>query len=306
MQSEFHDPSQHRLRSAGSSVVADREELAYPGASIGRCDALLPVGHHEAMHVLGVEVHRSPPRPPYGELARLFELLRIDHVIDVGANDGQYGRGLRDAAKFAGRIDSVEPQPESIERLRTMTDSQWHVHPVALGATTGNAVLHVYRDTSLSSLHRLNDVGRGVWDDPSTAEETQQIEVTVQTVDDLLDSIPMGNRVWLKIDTQGHDLEVLAGLRKHVNNIVGLQSEVAFIPLYENAPDALDHIRTITNLGFALAGFVPIGRIDGAAITEADCLFVRMDSVEVLDTNKPSTFSGVSPGSGNGGRRSVP
>jgi len=225
------------------------------------------------VRLLGYDVHRQPLPEPYGELKRLFGLLAVDHVIDVGANDGQYATALRELVGFAGRIDCVEPQPACAATLRRRLDVT--VHETALGEEPGVLELTIYRDTSLTSLHTLNATGRGVWDDPTTADVTAIVPVQVQRLDDLLDTIALGQRVWLKVDTQGHDLAVFAGLRRHLDQIVGAQSEVAVTPLYDGAPEAWDHLRALAHLGFRLAGLTPIGRIDGAAFTEADGLFVR-------------------------------
>lgn len=95
------------------------------------------------------------------------------------------------------------------------------------------------------------------------------------TLDSLLDDLPLGERVWVKIDTQGHDLAVLGGLDRHLNRVVGLQSELAFTLLYDGAPEVWTHLEALAAKEFRLAGLAPIGRIDGLVFTEADGLFVR-------------------------------
>jgi FkbM family methyltransferase len=226
------------------------------------------------VRVLGlVEIHRSGPPKPFGEIRRLLRLLSVDHVVDVGANHGQYAAALRGIG-FAGRIDCIEPQPRCAEELRRRGDV--YVHEVAVGAEPGEAALHVYRDDSLSSLNELNQLGRTVWDDPTTADEVAQLTVPVMTLNDLLDRLPVGRRVWMKLDTQGSDLDALEGLGDtYAARVVGLQTEVAFTPLYNRAPDPWQHLEALSDWGFALAGLSPIGRVDSGAITEADCFLIR-------------------------------
>lgn len=228
------------------------------------------------MRVFGVDVHRSPVEPPFGELATMFQSLGVDHVIDVGANDGQYCDGLRRLARFDGPIDCVEPQPECVARLRSRGDVA--VHQTALGSEPGELEFQLYRDSKLSSLHRFNSTGVRVWADPATAEVVETVKVPVTTLDSLLDDIQLGDRVWIKIDTQGHDLEVLHGLQRHLGKVVGIQSEIAFTPLYEGAPEAWTHLEAFAAKGFRLASLHPITRIDALALAEADGLFVRAAS----------------------------
>lgn len=231
------------------------------------------------MHVLGFEVHRTGPPDPYAELRRIFDLLHVDHVVDVGANDGQYADAIRAHTGFTGRLDCVEPQAACATRLRQRGDAT--VHELALGEREGEQELTIYRDTSLASLHTLNAVGRGVWDDPATADVTERVLVPVSTLDLLLDGVPRGEAIWVKLDTQGHDLAALAGLERHLDRVVGIQSEVAFTPLYDGAPEAWEHLEAVARKGFRAAGVYPIGRIKGLAFTEADVLFVRDESASV-------------------------
>ena len=66
---------------------------------------------------LGVEVIRYAPRNfPHLRRPLLLEEERIDVVLDVGASDGAWARGLREAG-YRGRIVSFEPLPgEPAER----------------------------------------------------------------------------------------------------------------------------------------------------------------------------------------------
>lgn len=225
------------------------------------------------MRLLGFDVHRPPAPVPFGELGRLLDRLAVDHVIDVGANDGQFADGLRRHAGFVGRIDCVEPQPRCAAVLRERGDVT--VHEVALGQAAGRLDLTIYRDTSLASLHSLNATGLAVWDDPATADVLEVIEVPVVTLDSLMEELPLGERLWVKLDTQGHDLAVLAGLDRQLDRVVGLQSELAFTPLYEGAPEVWTHLEALAAKAFRLAALAPIGRIGELEFTEADGLFVR-------------------------------
>lgn len=235
--------------------------------------AAIAVCQDPPMRLLGLEVHRPGLPAPYGELRRLFDLVRVDHVIDVGANHGQYATALRNLG-FAGPIDCVEPQPACAAELRRRGDV--NVHEVALSTEPGRSTLHVYRDDSLSSLHQLNDLGRSLWDDSAVSDEVDQVEIGVITLDALLSRISLGERIWLKLDTQGHDLRVLDGLGgDYLPRIVGAQSEVAFTKLYDDAPHAWTSLEGFAKRGFTLADLTPITRVDDGVIAEADCFFIR-------------------------------
>jgi hypothetical protein len=72
-------------------------------------------------------------------LRRLFDLLRIDCVLDVGANLGQYRDFLRDKVGYTGLIVSFEPIPSHVQILKDraqQSDPDWQIEDCALGANT--------------------------------------------------------------------------------------------------------------------------------------------------------------------------
>jgi hypothetical protein len=71
-------------------------------------------------------------------LMALLELYRVNCVLDVGANRGQYGTLLREAG-YAGRIVSFEPVPHIAQQLEAVAakDGNWSVHRVRWAARTG-------------------------------------------------------------------------------------------------------------------------------------------------------------------------
>src|SRR5882672_4717902 len=67
-------------------------------------------------------------------LAAIFDRLKIDCVLDVGAHVGQYGRFLRNIG-YTGHIVSFEPVRANFARLerRSERDAKWTIHRLALG-----------------------------------------------------------------------------------------------------------------------------------------------------------------------------
>jgi hypothetical protein len=68
--------------------------------------------------------------------------MNVTHVIDVGANRGQYGRLLRRLG-FQGRIISFEPVHRSFEELSegARLDGNWEAHRLALGNIDGDLAI---------------------------------------------------------------------------------------------------------------------------------------------------------------------
>jgi FkbM family methyltransferase len=226
-----------------------------------------------AVSKFGVRIARTNSRSPLaGELARVCSLVGVDHVIDVGAHHGEFGRMMRTEIGFRGRIDSFEPVTVDEVRAVARDDDLWHVTPSALGDRTETATIHVQQETVFSSLHPMNTAAEDVLGAQRTVVE-RQLEVGVRRLDDI--DLRLGEAVLLKVDTQGHDLSVLAGATRTLQSTAALLIEIPFVPIYEGTANAAQYLRVLENYGFLPVGFFPIVRLREMELVEADGLFVR-------------------------------
>ena len=213
-------------------------------------------------------------------LMDVFARYRVNVVLDVGGNKGQYASSLRRAG-YKGRIISFEPVLQTFEQLRRRAegDPEWHVRQLALGREDGSIEMNVVPG-SLSSMLPPTDFGARRYERLQTPEVQQ---VPVRRLDGLLDElladIPDA-RPYLKLDTQGFDLEAFAGLGKRVEEFVGMQSEVAFMEIYEGMPRFSEALAVYEEAGFEVAGFHPVSRERRTArVLEFDCVMVRAEAL---------------------------
>jgi len=211
-------------------------------------------------------------------LRGLFERFAIDCVLDVGANMGQYGSELRRAG-YRGRLLSFEPVSEPAARLRQAAagDPAWTVHPIALGREDGTAELHIARHDVFTSFREPAAFAAQRFSE--AVEIARRERVPVRRLEGVLDELLGAGpapRCFLKMDTQGYDLEVFAGLGRWAKAIVGLQSEVAAIPLYTGMPRMAEAIARYESAGFELTGLFPVSRDEPTwRVIEFDCVMVR-------------------------------
>ena len=102
--------------------------------------------------------------------------------------------------------------------------------------------------------------------------------VSVRRADKLLEEIAPkihGNRIFLKMDTQGYDTAVFEGIGTALERVVLLQSEVSLIPIYEGMPHWTESISTYERKSFGVVGMFPINR-DSGRVIEYDCLLAKM------------------------------
>lgn len=210
-----------------------------------------------AVRQVGLDISRYPgPSSPVGRRMALLRHFAVDTVIDVGANVGQYALELRRLG-YRGYIISFEPLPAAVARLRSRAakDPSWRVIPVALGKRNGSATLHVASNSVSSSL--LPMLQRHVDAAPASGY-VDAIEVEVRRLDDIFDDIAGSARApFLKLDVQGAEGDVLAGARRTLPRLVGLQVELSLVELYRGAPMFVEVISWLMAQGFTLMGLEP-------------------------------------------------
>lgn len=134
-------------------------------------------------------------------------------VLDIGANIGEYSIALASALP-ACRCYAFEPNPITFERLTLNTNAKSNILPLNYGAGSKkeHIKLFVYRaDSSTGHASLYRDVFKEChMQDEADIEE---ISCIVEKVDDLIDSciIPEAVIHFIKIDTEGHELEGLKG-----------------------------------------------------------------------------------------------
>ena len=204
--------------------------------------------------------------------------LGVDCVLDVGAHAGEYGVALRRAG-YRGRIVSFEPQPAPYEDLSRLArgDSGWSVHPYALGAIDGELTLELRAVNVFTSFRQTTAFAERRFGRQVASAGTVQVPVRrLASVLDDIDEAAAAQRLFLKMDTQGYDLEVFSGAEDVLPRIVGLQSELSMVALYEGAPTWRDAIARYEAAGFVMSALTPVSHDDiTGALVEMDCMMVR-------------------------------
>lgn len=225
----------------------------------------------------GFDVARFPaPTTLDGHLRQLLGRTATTLVLDVGANHGQFGDVLRDPVGYRGRIESFEPAGAAFEVLTAHTagDERWTAHHLALGSIDEVAQLRTFDSTDWNSFHapdgeHLQRAGRSLV--PTGSEE-----VPVRRLDGLwADLVRPDDVVLLKSDTQGHDLDVLAGAGERLQQVGALLLEASVLTFYVGEPDLATTIERVGEHGFSPSGVFPVTRRRGSlALDTVDVCFV--------------------------------
>ncbi|OYY31862.1 MULTISPECIES: FkbM family methyltransferase [unclassified Polaromonas] len=177
---------------------------------------------------LGFELSRLTPIQNHQTIQH-----KIDVILDVGANTGQYALLTRKEG-FNGRIVSFEPLPEAHKNLalNACKDSRWIIHPrCAIGSSSGSAEINISQNSFSSSILPMLDTHS---DAAPESIYIGKVKTPIINVDSIYGKYckPSDN-VFLKIDTQGFEWEVLKGCHHTLKSIKAVQLELSIIPLYE-------------------------------------------------------------------------
>ena len=241
--------------------------------------------HKELARAFGWELQHIRKEQPTLEthLSQLLPKLGIDCLLDVGANQGQYGIMLRKAG-YRGRIVSFEPVKASFDILkaRASRDPHWRVCHYALGAKAGEKTIHVSRSSVMASFLEATDYSHRQF--PEGMPVVREEKVRIRTLDQVFGEVTEGlkaPRVFLKMDTQGFDLQVFAGAKRSLPEVRGLQTEISIQAIYEKMPDYLESLAVYTKAGFVMSGLYPVSRDrQTLALIELDCVMRRVPQRE--------------------------
>ena len=213
-------------------------------------------------------------------LRRRVDLLRrhrIDVLFDVGANAGQYGLTMR-ALGYTGRIISFEPSSEAFQILAETSrpDPGWTAVNCALGERDGKVTLHVSANSQSSSV--LAMLPAHLEAAPDSRYVSEEIVESATLASHIDQRVASGERLFVKIDTQGSELQVLAGAGKQLERVIGLQLELSLVPLYEGQLLIEETMGAVRRLGYVPTGIEPDYFHAGTGeLLQADGIFFRPD-----------------------------
>ncbi len=200
---------------------------------------------------------RKKAKPLEAQLTAVLEQFKIACVLDVGANAGQYGSQLR-AWGYHGRIVSFEPLAAAHARLelRAASDPAWQVAPrMALGAQDGEVAIDVAAESDMSSILPQTELLRRI---SPGSQVIGRERVPIRRLDGLAkDYLAPDEGVFLKVDTQGFEAQVLAGACELLPRLRGIQLEMSLVRCYQGERDFRELIDDLEHAGFSPWLFFP-------------------------------------------------
>ncbi|HYS46461.1 MAG TPA: FkbM family methyltransferase [Rhizomicrobium sp.] len=226
-------------------------------------------------NALGYDIVGYDSNNPRLRLSRLLARHGINAILDVGANQGHFGWDMRELG-YRGRIVSFEPLKDAFAVLEraSRADGQWTAANIGLGARDETSIINVAANSQSSSFLPMLDAHSEAA--PESVYTTQQ-PAAIRRLDGVFsDFCRRDDRIFLKIDTQGFEKNVLEGAHRVLDAVRLIQVECSFVPLYRGGHLIEEMIGYLRGLGYDPIEAMPaFYHRDSGHLMQADIIFFR-------------------------------
>lgn len=201
--------------------------------------------------------------------------LLSDFLIDVGANRGNFTDHYFRTTQSSSAI-LIEPIPTLANFLRNKFSNQQSVMVVEKAVADIEKYSQFYIANNDGQSSSLSEIGsRHLLASPDTFV-VNNIEVHTQTLDSVTSGLS-AERIFLKIDVQGHELSVLKGSMETLKRVIAIHIEISNQHLYKNDTLGYQVWSFLSENGFTLYGIDPWFRDSkhNGELIQADFFFVR-------------------------------
>lgn len=179
---------------------------------------------------------------------RLINNLKVASIIDVGANAGQWIKAVN-PSNLTGTVWCFEPLEVPYKKLEKSAKGYPNVKvfKLAFSDFTGQSQMFVASNGGASSSINAPTEHLNLH---SAIKFSKRETIDVSTIDEFFSKHELLLPVYLKIDTQGHEWNVIKGGTKTLTNVAVIELESCMTAQYqgEKAHHAL--INELTKLGF--------------------------------------------------------
>ena len=201
-------------------------------------------------------------------LAQLLSQGQIKTIYDIGANKGDWTSSY--SKKIAGAEFHMFEANTSIQK----PIGCGHWHQIALGKENGakkDFFVSPFFEGAGNSFYRENS--------ELYQNKDQKIKLVTYELDSYVEEKRLRMPDFIKIDTQGSELDILSGSSKCLNHCSVIMSEVPIVQYNEGAPSLPEYISFMKSHSLVPVGIEEIHILD-SILVQIDIVFVKEISVK--------------------------
>ena len=210
--------------------------------------------------------------------SNLISKLLVDNkliALDVGAQGGFFESNIF-AKKYNNFFDPIMVEPLSNEAEK-LSKKNYKVITKGLWSTNCKKKLYVLgKRLGSSSMYKPSKDNYDLYNfkkkDFSLFDITNEIEVECITANESLNKLNIKHLDFLKIDTQGSELEILKGLGEYRPLIIKVEAQV--VPMYEDVPNWSELMNYLYKINYMTSEWVEIGPHLTRSPVEMDMIFI--------------------------------
>ena len=189
-------------------------------------------------------------------------LSEIKVIYDIGAHKGFWYVEQKPVFKNASFY--LFEASKANEHFLRMTDCYYKI--VALSSSEGNRQFFQSSGSMGNSFYQENT---------PNFDTVEPISVETHTLDEIVlrDDLPLPDLV--KVDTQGSELDILAGANKTLKYVKFIVLEIPLIIYNKNAPRMSDYFTYLETIGFRPLGIVEL-HMNARQLIQFDVIFERV------------------------------
>ena len=208
----------------------------------------------------------------------LISKLLIDNkliALDVGAQGGFFNANIFHK-KYNNFFAPIVVEPLASE-ARKLVEQNYKVISKGLWSTNCKKKLYVLeKRPGSSSMYKPNKNGYDLYNfkkkNFSLFDVSKEIDVECTTVKDSLNELNVSHLDFLKVDTQGSELEILKGLGEY--RPLMMKIEVQIVPMYENVPNWSELVNHLYKINYMTCEWEGIGPHITRSPVEMDMIFI--------------------------------
>ena len=201
-------------------------------------------------------------KDPFEKLVEIIRETKVNcifNLLEIGA--AKTGKTKEPFYKIIdyfphSKIIGFEIDKKVCDKMNSEASEGIKYYPYALGKANEKKKLYNTQAPMCTSLYKPNEKLISLYNNLHFAYLKNETEIETITLDNFISKNSIDNLDFIKIDTQGSELDIFNGGKNSLKNVVKIICEVEFVPIYEDQPLFGDVNKFLNENGFMFNKFL--------------------------------------------------